>query len=480
MRRILLLASILVLALNASAGTGKIIIRSLDAKGVGFDDQTPATPVGGNTGTTLGQQRLIVFQEAARRWQNAIDTNVDIIVAATFAPIGECGASEAVLGAAGPIDFKHSFPGAPQQNVWYPIALANKLANTDLDNRDDIQARFNADVDKPECLSASNSDWYYGLDSNHGSDIDLFVVVLHEIAHGLGFVGRGAEFRDNRPSVFETQMFDTTVGLYWNQMTVEQRRTSVTNTGNVLWHGKNVRDNIGRFLTPVTTLTVTQPAPVARNYDIGFAAFGPNAKNSPLSGKVVLAVDAPDAEGPTVNDGCSTLLNASAIAGNIALIDRGSPPDPGPPCTFAKKALNAQKAGAIGVIIADNRRETCMPPAMGGSSDEVRIPVISITQDDGAALKTQLNANASVDGLLRVDPAHLSGATKDGYVRLYSPCTNDPGSSTYHWDVVASPNLLMEPSVSSDLTHGLDMTMNQMLDIGWTLPARSGRRILKR
>ena len=477
MRQLFILATVLVLAFNASAGTGKIIIRNLDAKGVGFDDPTPVAPVGGNPGTTLGQQRLIVFQEAAKRWQNAIDTNVDIVIAATFAPIGTCTANEAVLGAAGALYWKHSFPGAPQQNVWYPAALANKLAGTDLDVRDDIQARFNADVDKPECLSASNSDWYYGLDSNHGSDVDLFVVVLHEIAHGLGFGGRGAEFAENRPSVFETFMFDTVAGLRWNQMTVEQRRVSVTNTGNVVWDGPNVRDNIARFLTPVTTLTVTQPAAIARNYDIGQAAFGPSVRTTALSGKVVQAVDGPDATSASTTDGCSALTNAGAVAGNIALIDRNS-------CTFVVKALNAQAAGATGVIIAnmpaEGRDELCYPPGMGGTSTEVRIPVLSLSTVDGNALKAQLTANAQVEGMLRVDPAQLSGATREGHVRLYSPCTTEPGSSTYHWDTVASPNLLMEPSVSSDLAHGLDLTLSQMLDIGWTLPARSGRRILKR
>jgi hypothetical protein len=480
MRRLFSLALLLACTVTASAGTGRIIIRNLDAKGVGFDDPTPVEPIGGNPGTTLGAQRLFVFQEAARRWQNSLDTNVDIVVAATFAPIGDCSASEAVLGAAGPMYYKHSFLGAPQGNVWYPAALANKLAGVDLDNRDDITATFNADVDEPECLSVADSDWYYGLDGNHGSDIDLFVVVLHEIGHGLGFVGRGSDFADNRPSVFETHMFDASLGLRWDQMTLEQRRASVTNTGNVLWDGPNVRENISRYLTPVTTLTVTEPATIARNYDIGFAAFGANAKTSALSGKVVLAVDAANFEGPTVNDGCTPFTNAGAIAGNIALVDRGTPPEPAPSCTFAKKALNAQNAGAIGVIIADNRRETCMPPAMAGTTDAVRIPVVSITQDVGDALKAQLSANTQVNTMLRVDPSQLAGASQEGYIRLYSPCTQEPGSSTYHWDVVASPNLLMEPNVNSDLQHGLDLTMSQLLDIGWTLPARSGRRILKR
>jgi len=39
-----------------------------DNLGEGFNDPTPVAPVGGNTGTTLGQQRLIAFQRAANIW----------------------------------------------------------------------------------------------------------------------------------------------------------------------------------------------------------------------------------------------------------------------------------------------------------------------------------------------------------------------------------------------------------------------------
>lgn len=478
MRRLLLLAALLGLALNAFAGSGKIIIRSLDSKGVGFDDQTPATPVGGNPGTTLGQQRLNVFLEAARRWQNALDVNTDIVVAASFAPIAGCTDTSAVLGQASPMYWKHSFTGAPRENVWYPAALANQMARQDLEPaRDDIFTQFNGDLDKQTCLGGT--DWYYGLDNNKGDDVDLFVVVLHEIAHGLGVSGKtgSAEFSENRPAVFHTKMLDLTAGLRWDQMSAEQRRVSLTNTSNVVWDGEHVKNNAKTYLTPVTTFTVTQPSSIARNYDIGTAAFGPAARSTALSGKVVLAVDAANADGPTVNDGCTALTNAAEINGNIALIDRGGPPSP--PCTFVKKVLHAQAAGAIGVIIADNRRETCTPPSMGGTSEEVRIPVISITQDDGNALKSQL-AEAQVNGFLRIDPSQLAGASQQGYVRLYAPCTQEPGSSTYHWDVVASPNLLMEPNVSADLLHGLDLTLYQLLDIGWQLPPRSGRTILKR
>src|SRR5690242_19174650 len=49
------------LALGASAparAAATIVIVNLNAPGEGFNDPTPAAPVGGNTGTTLGQQRL--------------------------------------------------------------------------------------------------------------------------------------------------------------------------------------------------------------------------------------------------------------------------------------------------------------------------------------------------------------------------------------------------------------------------------------
>jgi hypothetical protein len=41
------------------------------------------------------------------------------------------------------------------------------------------------------------------------------------------------------------------------------------------------------------------------------------------------------------------------------------------------------------------------------------------------------------------------------------------GSSISHWDPVAFPNLLMEPAINSDLTHGVDLTRQEMIDIGW-------------
>jgi hypothetical protein len=219
---------------------------------------------------------------------------------------------------------------------------------------------------------------------------------------------------------------------------------------------------------------------VARDYDIGTATFGSSASFPAMSGRIVQARDAANEEGPTTDDGCTALTNASDVAGNIAMVDRRG-------CTFVTKARNAQAAGATGLVVVDKPNATapepatCLPISMSGDDPEVRIPIISVAQRDGELLQSQLAMNAAVEATVRVDSVYLSGASRDGsYVRLYAPCVQDDGSSTHHFDTVATPNLLMEPSVSSDLRHGLDLTLYQLLDIGWTLPARTGRRYVKR
>ena len=115
-----------VMAVPAFAGTGKVIIVNVDSPGVGLNDPAPAVPVGGNLGTTVGQQRLNVFQAAAARWSTMLDTNVDILVESSFAPL-ECSLDSAVLGSAGPRTLHRDFSSAPKAGTWYPVALAKQI-----------------------------------------------------------------------------------------------------------------------------------------------------------------------------------------------------------------------------------------------------------------------------------------------------------------------------------------------------------------
>lgn len=187
--RVLTAFTVLILiaaALPGIATAANIVVINNDGVGEGFNDPTAATPVGGNWGTTVGQQRLIAFQYAANIWAACLQSNVDILVQAQFDP-QYCSSTQAVLGSAGTTTVHANFANAPQLNTWYCQALANSLAGTDLDpTNPDINATFNSNLNgSAGCLGGIG--WYYGLDGNPGSDIDFVSVLLHEMGHGLGF-----------------------------------------------------------------------------------------------------------------------------------------------------------------------------------------------------------------------------------------------------------------------------------------------------
>lgn len=337
-------------------GAARFVIVNVDAPGEGFNDPTPAEPVGGNPGTTIGEQRLIAFQFAADLWGATLDSNVEIRVQASFDPLA-CTANSAALGAAGPLQVFRDFPGAEFPRTWYPVALANKRAGSDLapgesgTSGDDIRAFFNSNLGQPDCLAGSG--FYYGLNTNEPpGQFNLVVVLLHEFAHGLGFLSFvnidpesptfGTKLR-GRDDIYIKYVLDTTTGKRYSEMTLRERRASLVNAGGVVWDGAEVTAAVPQVLSGVPLLTINSPAGIAGNYEAGAASFGPPLTPSGVTGNVVLADDGVDAG----TDACTPLTNAEAISGNIALVDRGT-------CTFTVKVKNAQDAGAIGVIVADN------------------------------------------------------------------------------------------------------------------------------
>jgi hypothetical protein len=110
------------------------LIINNDGAGEGFNDPTPVAPVGGNTGTTIGAQRLIAFQFAANIWGALLSSTVTIRVSAQFNPLS-CTDTSAILGSAGFTNAFRNFTGAPIAATWYAVALANALHGSDLDPR---------------------------------------------------------------------------------------------------------------------------------------------------------------------------------------------------------------------------------------------------------------------------------------------------------------------------------------------------------
>lgn len=453
-----------------------IVIINTNAPGVGFNDPTVRAPIGGNSGTTVGQQRLIAFQAAANIWGATLDSAVPIRIRASFVPLF-CSTTSATLGSAGPYNIWRGFSGAASPNVWYHEALANKLALRDLSPIDpldpaasaDISARFNSSIGTlPGCLTGT--DWYYGLDNNHGSRTDLMTVLLHEFGHGLGFsslvINRPADgtvgaYYYGLPGAFDLFVHDNSTNKDWTAMTDAERAASLKNGRNVVWTGSTTTAAVPAVLTLGTPLLrINTPAAIAGVYPVGMASFGPVLNSPGLTGNMVLALDAADLAGPSTTDGCSPLTNAAAIAGKIAIVDRGS-------CAFVLKATNVQAAGAIGMVVADNAAGS-PPPGLGGAG-AITIPSVRITQAAGVTIKAQLGSG--VNATLGLDMSVRAGADPTGHALLNTPDPVVPGSSVSHWDAIAFRNQLMEPAINGDLTHSVrapeDLTLAQMRDIGW-------------
>ncbi len=236
-------AALCALCLYVPAAFGATIsVLNLDGAGEGFNDPTAAAPVGGNTGTTLGDQRLIAFQFAADIWGNALDSDVAILVGANFDPLS-CDAGGATLGSAGPETVHRDFANAPVAATWYTQALANSLAGVDLDPAsNDIFATFSS-VLGTTCPFPNG--WYYGLDASPpGSDIDFATVVLHEIGHGLGFLtlvglSNGAKF-SNFDDAYMLNLEDHATGLHYPAMTNGERASANVSVTDLHWTGEAV------------------------------------------------------------------------------------------------------------------------------------------------------------------------------------------------------------------------------------------------
>jgi subtilisin family serine protease len=130
-----------------------------------------------------------------------------------------------------------------------------------------------------------------------------------------------------------------------------------------------------------SVIRVDAPEAIAGDYAAEEAAFTPRlAVVGPVTAPVVMADPAP---------ACQPLNNAVALAGRIAMIDRGG-------CYFVDKVRTAMLAGAVGVVVVNNVDGP--PIAMGGVGDvsDIALPAVMISLADGDVLKARLAENVVV------------------------------------------------------------------------------------
>jgi hypothetical protein len=111
---------------------------------------------------------------------------------------------------------------------------------------------------------------------------------------------------------------------------------------------------------------------------------------------------------PISAEGCNPLIND--LTGKIAVVFRNT-------CEFGMKALNAQNAGAVGVIVVNRNPGEVIAMGAGASGANVTIPVVMVDINDGLALIAEM-ANGPVvmflgnkTGLFPNDGGISAGAT---------------------------------------------------------------------
>ena len=171
-----------------------------------------------------------------------------------------------------------NFIGAPDKTLYYPSALANALSGKDLDpNAAEMEITIN-----------SSAPWYYGIDGNcPARSYDLVSVILHEMAHGLGFISGTYydEFsgfgRVDQPTPFDAyaQLPD---GRRLADMPSPSLETGKAMTTNLVWSGDMAtKENNGVKLKLYTPTAYEAGSSVAHLDEATFSRSGNNAVMTP-------------------------------------------------------------------------------------------------------------------------------------------------------------------------------------------------------
>lgn len=240
--------------LTAPPALGGAVLPGPPDPNEGLNDPSPRPPVGDNPGTTLGAQRFYAVQHAADVWAELLESDVEVFIEAHFDPLDSesCAARAALLGFGSPLTAFSDFAGAPRPATLYASALAGSLARIALNPGEaDLALTLNGQIDRGCFTLGAPNGWYYGLDGISGPGrIGIIPALLHEIAHGLGFVTFinlvnsrrccGLQPQDQFDDAFMVHREDHDTGVMWSEMDDLQRAVSAVNSGKLHWVGNNV------------------------------------------------------------------------------------------------------------------------------------------------------------------------------------------------------------------------------------------------
>jgi len=198
-------------------------------------------------------------QAALDTWAANFKSAVDITVTATWGR----SANSDVLGSARPGSYFAGFIGAPDSTLWYPSALANSLADKDLD-RDNAEIIIQVN---------SSANWNQrGDDKPRSNEYDLQSVILHEVAHGLGFLSTDVYEKFfgygsiDQPTPFDAYI-QTPDGRRLADMPTPSLELGKTLTAPLYWIGENGKRINGGEKIKMYTPAIYEPGSSVSHLD---------------------------------------------------------------------------------------------------------------------------------------------------------------------------------------------------------------------
>ncbi len=213
-------------------------------------------------------------QAAVDTWAANFASTVPVSVNVTWSK----ASSEGILAAASSKNNYANFTGAPDKTLYYASALANALAGKDLDPA-------NPEI---EITISSDAPWYLGVDGKcPPRSYDLQSVILHEMAHGLGFIsGNYYDELSGLGRILQPTPFDAYAQLPDGRRLADMPNSSLETgkalTSTLMWSGENgIKANNGVKPLLYTPSNYEPGSSVSHLDEKTFSQSGDNATMTP-------------------------------------------------------------------------------------------------------------------------------------------------------------------------------------------------------
>lgn len=247
----------------------------------------------------------------------------------------------------------------------------NVYVYTDMDNLNTPQFEVDGGVNRNFDFPLDLSVWPTGSPNTgytNAALTNLFYVnnKVHDVLYKFGFTETSKNFQKNNFGKGGAQN---------DPVNAEARDGSGTNNANFNTPSDGTSPRMQMYLWFPSSLPqvffINAPSSgSSRQVGVGRGYFGAPLYTTPLTADVIV---------PNVVDGC-TPITANSLTGKIAYIQRGD-------CNFSIKVRNAQDAGAVAAIIANNKVEdpdTQLSNMIGSTDPGIIIPSVFINKVDAA------------------------------------------------------------------------------------------------